>query len=145
MSGSWTLIREGTDAESTETGVSKCSGPECRVTPRTGSIHSTHRPDARTPSAQAIPKRFLTQQCIELTERLDDAIAVTINVAPVRKQSYLPNRLSVTDNPAHDEARFERSVHEQWSVECEAAAGRWERIVAFQVNLPAKRSDVGLG
>ena len=89
----------------------------------------------------------MAEQCEQLMAHLDDAIDVTLLSAPVRLgKRYLPlSRTKVTLSPAHPEAQLERSMHRQWSQPGCAAEGCWERIVAFQVNLPNKRAAEGWG
>lgn len=91
-------------------------------------------------------KRFLAEQCLELAEQLDQTIHATFKAAPVRVRPYIAIRTKVTENPAHREAQLERALHRQWStLKCQAATGCWERLVAFQVNLPDKKKAEGWG
>jgi hypothetical protein len=88
-------------------------------------------------------KRFMAEQCEQLVGCLDEAIAATFKAAPVReRRPYLVMRTQVTLNPAGKEARLERALHAQWSKEgCSPVEGCWERLIAFQVNLPNKRDE----
>jgi hypothetical protein len=93
-----------------------------------------------------IQKRFMTEQSEHLVAVLDEAISATFAAAPDRRRPYLIDRTKVVDPKEGREAHLERSLHAQWSkAGCTPAAGCWERIVAFQVNLPAKRDAEGWG
>jgi hypothetical protein len=87
-------------------------------------------------------KRIMAAQCDQLVAVVDDPIAATFKAAPVRERPYLVARTKVTLNPGGSEARLERALHAQWSKDgCSPVEGCWERLIAFQVNLPNKRDQ----
>jgi hypothetical protein len=91
-------------------------------------------------------KKFMAEQCQQLTAVLDDAIAATFKEAPVRRRAYLVDRSTMTRSPAGKEAQLEWAVYQQWSgPSCERVEGCWQRLINFQVNLPAKRGDKDWG
>jgi hypothetical protein len=93
-----------------------------------------------------IQKKFMAVQCEQLVNVLDEAISATFAAAPDRHRSYLINRTKVAYPKEESEAHLERGLHAQWSkTDCTPATGCWESIVAFQVNLPAKRDSEGWG
>jgi len=93
-----------------------------------------------------IQKKFMEAQCKQLAAVLDEAIAATFAAAPDRRRPYLIDRTKVVEPKEGRESQLERSIYAQWSrVACAPAVGCWERIVAFQVNLPAKRESEGWG
>ena len=93
-----------------------------------------------------IQKKFMAVQCEQLVEVLDQAISATFTAAPDRRRPYLVNRTIVAAPKEGSEAHLERGIHEQWSKrDCTPAVGCWQSIVAFQVNLPARRDSEGWG
>jgi hypothetical protein len=91
-------------------------------------------------------KRFMAEQCEQLVALLDEAISATFKAAPNRLRPYLIQRKKVSAPKEGREAHLERSLYAQWSkVDCSPAKLCWDRIVAFQVNLPAKRQAEGWG
>jgi hypothetical protein len=93
-----------------------------------------------------IQKKFMAAQCEQLVAVLDQVISATFRAAPDRRRPYLVHRTKVAHPKEGGEAHLERSLHAQWSTaNCAPAAGCWERIVAFQVNLPAERDAKGWG
>jgi hypothetical protein len=89
-------------------------------------------------------KKYLREQCEFLLAHLDEAIHHTFRLAPVRNRPYLVDHANAR-RPEHPEGQLERALHAQWAGECEPAVGCWERLVAFQVNLPNERGDQGWG
>ena len=87
-------------------------------------------------------KKFMAEQCDQLTATLDAAIEATFRDAPVRRRRYLVDRTGMERSPAGEEARLEWAMYRQWaSSSCEPVEDCWTRIINFQVNLPAKRDD----
>jgi hypothetical protein len=85
-------------------------------------------------------KQFMGLQCKQLVQRLDEAIEATRVAAPVRTRPYLPKRPGYVSTSVGKETLIERALHKQWSTSDAApAAGCWQSIEAFQVNLPNKR------
>ena len=86
-------------------------------------------------------KKYMGEQCESLLAHLDEAIDHTLRLAPVRERPYLVSHESAK-HPIHAEGRLERALHGQWvAPQCEPAVGCWQRIIAFQVNLPNERDD----
>jgi hypothetical protein len=87
-------------------------------------------------------KKFMEEQCEQLVTVLDEAIAVTLREAPVRRRRYLVDRTGMNRSPAGEEARLEWALFQQWSsTSCAAVSECWTRIVNFQVNMPSNRND----
>src|SRR4051812_34024006 len=89
-------------------------------------------------------KKYMGEQCEFLLAHLDEVIHHTFRFAPVRNRPYLVDHANAR-RPEHPEGQLERALHAQWVGECEPAVGCWDRLVAFQVNLPNERSDEGWG
>jgi hypothetical protein len=88
----------------------------------------------------------MAEQCEQLRRVLDEAIAAAFKEAPVRNRAYLVDRSSMNRSPAGAEARLEWALYQQWSMaSCQPAEDCWQRLVNFQVNLPAKRGDKDWG
>lgn len=91
-------------------------------------------------------KKYAAEQCYQLTQMLDEAIAATFEQAPVRGRKYLADRSAMTRTPAGKEAQLEWAIYRQWSgPSCERVEGCWQRLINFQVNLPARRGDKDWG
>jgi hypothetical protein len=90
-------------------------------------------------------KTYMAIQCEILLKGLDEAIDATLKAAPVRQQGYLVDH-SGAKSPRLPEGALERRIFERWSADaCDAVPGCWNRIVAFQTNLPGSREDKGWG
>jgi hypothetical protein len=90
-------------------------------------------------------KTYLAEQCDALVSSLDEAIAATIALAPVRTQGYF-GQTRGTRAPQHPEARWEQATWEQWSTTtCAAVPGAWYRLAHYQLNLPHTREDEAWG
>jgi hypothetical protein len=128
----WTAVAQG--------------GIMCETTRKPRSIRSIDPKKGLHGIKREIQKRFMAEQCEQLVAVFDEAISATFAAAPDRRRPYLIDRTKVSDPKQGLEAHLERSLHAQWSrADCAPATGCWERIVAFQVNLPAKRDSEGWG
>jgi hypothetical protein len=87
-------------------------------------------------------------QCAQLLEGLDEAIAATTAVAPVRRASpYFTRRDGGRPSASSTEALWERALWAKYS-DPEASPsvpGAWFRIVTYQLPLQDTRHDVGWG
>ena len=88
-------------------------------------------------------KRFLAQQCKELTSCLGEALAATIAAAPIRTTPYIRERKK-RDDITFAEAQWEEKLFWSWKDPAFGTAP-WRRLVDYQVNLPARRSDTDWG
>ncbi len=91
-------------------------------------------------------KTFMEPQCRQLFDQLDQAIAATRKVAPLRDQGYLTRPRTESGEPLGEEARWERGLWRQWSSpDAQPVAGAWERIATYQENLPSSIQANGWG
>lgn len=90
-------------------------------------------------------KRFLAQQCKELTNCLADAIAATIEAAPVRvDKRYIQNRKGARATRAC-EAMWEEALFQQWKTPAAGTFAPWNRLLAYQVPLQNSKRDENWG
>ncbi len=90
-------------------------------------------------------KRFLARQCRELTDCLADAIAATIEAAPVRVgKRYIQNRKHSRATGA-SEATWEEALFQQWKAPVGGAFAPWKRLLTYQVLLQNSKRDEDWG
>jgi hypothetical protein len=90
-------------------------------------------------------KRFLAQQCKELTDCLADAIAATIEAAPVRVgKRYIQNRKSSRATRA-SEANWEEALFQQWKAPSAGTFAPWKQLLTYQVLLQNSKHDEDWG
>lgn len=93
-------------------------------------------------------KTYLAQQCEQLLAGLDQAIAATVECAPVRRNSgYFDERDGGSPNASSTEALWERAMWAQLS-DADASPslpGAWYRLVTYQVPLRNTQGDDGWG
>jgi hypothetical protein len=90
-------------------------------------------------------KRFLAQQCKELTDCLADAIAATIEAAPVRVgKRYIQNRKSSRATRA-SEANWEEALFQQWKAPSAGTFAPWKQLLTYQVLLQTSKHDEDWG
>ena len=79
---------------------------------------------------------FLAEQCRELTNCLSDAIAATMNAAPVRiGKRYIHDRSEPRDTQA-EEARWEDALFRSpWAEPTANRSAPWKRLLTYQVLL----------
>jgi len=89
-------------------------------------------------------KTYLAEQCEQLLDGLDRAIAATVECAPVRRNSgYFVERDGGTPRAESTEALWERAM---WAHFCDpllspAVPGAWYRLVTYQVPLRNTQDD----
>jgi hypothetical protein len=89
-------------------------------------------------------KRFLAEQCRELTNCLAEALAATDKIAPVREgRPYIHNR-DVERETVASEATWEERLFRECKVPRPGSYAPWKRLLTYQVNLPNRR-DKGRG
>jgi hypothetical protein len=91
-------------------------------------------------------KRFLAQQCTQLAHCLEDAIAATLEAAPVREgKPYIQNRDASRKTRA-SEASWEDALFRQWRNPVARTYAPWARLLSYQINLQnKKREDTNWG
>jgi hypothetical protein len=86
-------------------------------------------------------KRFLGQQCAELTACLADALAATKKVAPVREgKDYIHDR-SAERKTAASEATWEERLFRQCKVPRAGSYAPWKGLLTYQVSLQNHRKN----
>ena len=86
-------------------------------------------------------KRFLAEQCAELTNCLADALDATLKVAPVREgKIYLHDRTAEAQVEA-GEAKWERALFREYKGERSDAYAPWKRLLTYQVSLQNHRKN----
>jgi hypothetical protein len=89
-------------------------------------------------------KKYLSEQCEQLLEGLDRAIAATVACAPVRRNSgYFVQRDGGTPSAESTEALWERALWAHFSDprSSPAVPGAWYRLVTYQVPLRNTQDD----
>jgi hypothetical protein len=80
-------------------------------------------------------KRFLAQQCKELTNCIADAIAATVDAAPVRVgKRYIHDREASRETRI-SEANWEEALFRQFASPPAGSYAPWERLLSYQVSL----------
>lgn len=80
-------------------------------------------------------KRFLAKQCAELTDCLADALAATMEIAPLREgKAYIHDREAPRDTRA-SEATWEDALFRQCKAPVAGGYAPWKRLLTYQVSL----------
>lgn len=96
----------------------------------------------------AFTKTHLARQCKQLLEGLDQAIAATVDCAPVRRNSsYFPEREGGAPSSSSTEALWERAMWKHFGEgrSSPAVPGAWYRLVTYQLPLRNTQGDEGWG
>jgi hypothetical protein len=95
--------------------------------------------------ARKFKKRFLAQQCKELTTCLADAITATMEAAPVRVgKRYIHHRETSRATRA-SEATWEEALFRQWKTPPGRTFAPWKRLLTHHVPLQDSKHDEDWG
>ena len=84
-------------------------------------------------------KRFLAQQCTDLVNCLEGAIAATMEVAPVREgKRYIKERTEPREIKAA-EARWEEALFWAWKDPSPGSFAPWTHLLSYQINVENKK------
>jgi hypothetical protein len=84
-------------------------------------------------------KRFLAQQCTQLVNCLETALAATMDVAPVRiGKRYIQERIGPRD-PRASEATWEEALFRDCKEPGPGTFAPWARLLSYQINLENKK------
>lgn len=96
----------------------------------------------------AFKKAYLARQCEQLLEGLEQAIAATLECAPVRRNSdYFVDRDGGAPSVRSTETLWERALWEHFRdpLSAPAVPGAWYRLVMYQVPLRNTHHDIRWG
>lgn len=88
-----------------------------------------------------LQKRFLAEQCRELTTCIGDAIAATIEAAPIRVGKPYIHKRGESRETRSAEATWEEALFRQCKIPVAGTFAPWKRLLTYQVLVQDSKDD----